>query len=65
MDEYENQFLTTKILEEAKQSIWHKINDNITKLWPSFQIIFEQEGLVQRVKEVVEKTKIEIENRQG
>lgn len=59
IQKYENQSLTTHMLVEAKKSIWHKINANITKLWSSIQIIFEQEELVQNVKAAIEQTNIE------
>lgn len=57
IEKYENQFLTTQMMEEAKKIICHNINATIIELWPSFQIIFEKEELVQRFKLVVERKK--------
>lgn len=48
------------MLVDAKTSIWHNINANITKLWASIQIIFEQEELVQKVKATIEQTTMEV-----
>lgn len=65
IEKYENQPLTTQMTVEAKQRIQHNINVNIIELWLSFQIIFQQDDLVQRVKPVVEKTKDAIKQKPG
>jgi len=65
IEKYENKSLTTQMLAKAKQSIWHNINANIRELWPSFQIIFEQEELLQRVKVTVEQKKAKTEHKPG
>jgi len=51
------------MLTKAKNNIWKNINANITDMWPSIQVIFEQEELVHRVKVATQNTRVDIEHR--
>lgn len=41
-----NDSLIAETLSQAKEKIWVDINASLTKLWPSIEIIFEQEDLL-------------------
>jgi len=55
----ENQSVIGDTITQAKESIWMEINEAITDIWPSIEIIFEQDELVQRAKEVIADVKKE------
>lgn len=44
-------------LAQAKEKIWVDIDQAITKIWPSIQIMFEQEELMHRSKTVIEEVR--------
>lgn len=44
-------------IAQGKENIWREINETMTEIWPSIEIIFEQEELVQRSKEVIGEVK--------
>jgi len=46
IQKYEDHSIIIEMLVEERHNIWHNINANVTKLWPSIQIIFEQKDLV-------------------
>ena len=50
----ESDLLMEDTLAQAKESIWTKISQAMTEVWPSIQIIFEQEELINRCKIVNE-----------
>jgi len=50
----ESESVMAQNLAQAKENIWVDINQAITEIWPSIQIIFEQGELMQRSKTVIE-----------
>lgn len=44
----ENKSIMADTMAQAKENIWLEINEAITKIWPSIEIIFEQNELVHR-----------------
>ena len=44
-------------LAEAKQNIWEDISKSMTEVWPSIQIIFEQQELITKWKVAIEEQK--------
>jgi hypothetical protein len=49
-----------KTLAEVKESVWTDITKSINEIWPMIQIMFEQNELVQRRKQAIEKIKVEL-----
>jgi hypothetical protein len=49
-----------KILAEEKDNIWMDISKSINEIWPMVQIMFEQNELVIRSMQVIEKIKGEL-----
>jgi hypothetical protein len=49
-----------KTLVEAKESVWMDISKSINEIWPMVQIMFEQNKLVQRSKQAIEKIRGEL-----
>jgi len=41
-------------LAQVKVTIWKRINEDIVDIWPSIQIIFEQQELIERSNEAIE-----------
>jgi hypothetical protein len=44
-----------KTLAEVKESVWKDITKSMNEIWPMIQIMFEQNELVQRSKQAIEK----------
>ena len=44
-----------KTLAEVKESIWIDITKSMNEIWAMIQIMFEQNELVQRIKQAIEK----------
>lgn len=45
-------------LAQGKERIWVTINHAITEVWPSIQIIFEQEELIDRCRKTIKQVRI-------
>ena len=56
----ESELLMADTLAQAKEIIWTEISQAMTKVWPSIQIIFEQEELINRCKIVIKQEKGEL-----
>lgn len=41
-------------IAQAKETIWVEIDEAMNEIWPSIEIIFKQEELVQKAKKVIE-----------
>ena len=52
-------------LARDKESIWIETNETITEIWPSIQIIFQQEELIHKSKEVVKEIKTYLGQKPG
>ena len=52
-----------KTLTEVKENVWTDITKSINEIWPMIQIMFEQNDLVQRSKQAIEKIIIELGDR--
>ena len=57
IEQLENESVMAQTLAQANENIWVKINEAITEIWPSIEIFFQQEELVQISKEILEKVK--------
>jgi hypothetical protein len=49
-----------KTLAEVKESVWTDITKSMNEIWPMIQIMFEQNELVQRSKQAIEKIRVEL-----
>jgi hypothetical protein len=49
-----------KTLVEAKENIWMDISKSINEIWPMVQIMFEQNELVLRSRQAIDKIKGEL-----
>jgi hypothetical protein len=49
-----------KTLAEVKESVWTDITKSMNEIWPMIQIMFEQNELVQRRKQAIEKIRVEL-----
>jgi hypothetical protein len=49
-----------KTLAEVKEIVWTDITKSINEIWPMIQIMFEQNELLQRSKQAVEKIRVEL-----
>jgi molecular chaperone DnaK (HSP70) len=52
-----------KTLAEVKENVWTNITKPINEIWPMIQIMFEQNELVQRSKQAIEKIRVELGDR--
>lgn len=52
-------------LQQAKEILWIEINEAMIETWPSIQIIFQKEELIQRSKEVIEEVKVDLGQKLG
>jgi hypothetical protein len=52
-----------KTLAEVNENVWTDINKSINEIWPMIQIMFEQNELVQRRKQAIEKIRVELGDR--
>jgi hypothetical protein len=49
-----------KTLAEVKENVWTDITKSINEIWPMIQIMFEQNELVLRSKQAIEKIRVEL-----
>jgi hypothetical protein len=49
-----------KTLAKVKDIVWTNISKSINEIWPMVQIMFEQNELLERSKQVVEKIRMEL-----
>jgi len=49
-------------LAQAKEKLWAKIIDSINDIWPSIQVIFEQNDLVKEVTKAIQRVMAELGN---
>ena len=47
-------------MAEVKENIWTDITKSINEIWPMIQIMFEQNELLQRRKQAIEKIRVEL-----
>ena len=47
-------------MAEVKEIVWTDISKSINEIWPMVQIMFEQNELIERSKQVVEKIRMEL-----
>lgn len=47
----------THTLAQANESIWVDISEAITEIWPSIQIVFEQEELINKYQVAIDEVK--------
>jgi hypothetical protein len=52
--------MVEKTLAEVKEQVWMDISKSINEIWPMVQIMFEQNELLERRKQVVEKIRTEL-----
>jgi hypothetical protein len=52
-----------KTLAEVKENVWTDITKSINEIWPMIQIMFEQNELVQRSKQAIENSRVELGDR--
>jgi hypothetical protein len=55
LQQLQKQIVAGKTLAEAKENIWMDISKSINEIWPMVQIMFDQNELVQRSKQDIEK----------
>lgn len=60
IEQFNNESLMGQNLTQSRKNIWTKIGETITEIWPSIQIIFEKQELINRSREVVRKIKIDL-----
>jgi chromosome segregation ATPase len=60
LQQLQKQTVAGKTLAEAKEVIWTDISKSINEIWPMFQIMFEQNELLERSKQAVEKIRTEL-----
>jgi hypothetical protein len=60
LQQLRKQTVAGKTLVEVKESVWMDITKSINEIWPMIQIMFEQNELVQRSKQAIEKIKVEL-----
>ena len=53
----ESELAMDQNLAHSKENVWVDINQAITEIWPSIQIIFEQEELMERSKTMIEEVR--------
>ena len=50
-------------LAQAKENIWININKSMIEIWPSIQIIFELNELIQKSREAIEQIREKLEEK--
>jgi hypothetical protein len=60
LQQLQKQTLTGKTLAEVKELVWTDISKSIHEIWPMVQIMFEQNKLLERSKQAVEKIRSEL-----
>jgi hypothetical protein len=62
LQQLQKQTLAGKTLAEVKELVWTDISKSINEIWPMVQIMFEQNELLERSKQAVEKIRTELGN---
>jgi DNA repair exonuclease SbcCD ATPase subunit len=60
LQQLQKQTVAGKTLVEVKENVWMDITKSINEIWPMVQIMFEQNELVQRRKQSIEKIRGEL-----
>jgi hypothetical protein len=60
LQQLQKQTLAGKTLAEVKELVWTDIAKSINEIWPMVQIMFEQNELLERSKQAVEKIRTEL-----
>jgi DNA gyrase/topoisomerase IV subunit A len=60
LQQLQKQTMAGKTLAEVKEIVWTDIIKSINEIWPMIQIMFEQNELLQRSKQAVEKIRVEL-----
>jgi hypothetical protein len=60
LQQHQKQTVPGKTLAMVKEYVWMDITKSINEIWPMVQIMFEQNELVQRSKQVIEKIRGEL-----
>jgi len=47
-------------LAQAKEQLWANIIDSVNDIWPSIQVIFEQNDLVKEATKAIQRVKVEL-----
>lgn len=65
IETFENESVISQTIAQAKESIQLDINESMTNLWPSIEIIFDQEELLERSKRVIVEVKKDMGHNPG
>jgi hypothetical protein len=60
LQQLQKQTMAGKTLAEVKEIVWTDISKSINEIWPMVQIMFEQNELLERRKQAVEKIRMEL-----
>jgi hypothetical protein len=60
LQQLQKKTMAGKTLAEVKEIVWTDISKSINEIWPMVQIMFEQNELLERSKQAVEKIRIEL-----
>jgi hypothetical protein len=60
LQQLEKRTMARKTLAEVKELVWADISKSINEIWPMVQIMFEQNELLERSKQAVEKIRTEL-----
>jgi hypothetical protein len=60
LQQLQKQTMAGKTLAEVKEIVWTDISKSINEIWPMVQIMFEQNELLERSKQAVEKIRMEL-----
>jgi hypothetical protein len=60
LQQLQRQTLAGKALAEVKEIVWTDISKSINEIWPMVQIMFEQNELLEKSKQAVEKIRTEL-----
>jgi hypothetical protein len=60
LQQLRKQTVAGKTLAKVKESVWTDITKSMNEIWPMIQIMFEQNDLVLRRKQAIEKLRVEL-----
>jgi DNA gyrase/topoisomerase IV subunit A len=60
LQQLQKQTMAGKTLAEVKENVWTDITKSINEIWPMIQIMFEQNELLHRSKQAIEKIRVEL-----
>jgi DNA gyrase/topoisomerase IV subunit A len=60
LQQLQKQTMARKTLAEVKEIMWTNISKSINEIWPMVQIMFEQNELLERSKQAVEKIRMDL-----